>query len=607
MAARHFHFWVAASLLAATLQAHAAAPLLPTAPLRSAHADGCAAGLERSEPLAQALLHVAAIAPENTRRELLAVASQADPTLATPHLQQARLALRARDFAGACEAVAAAVHAVRLDARSEAIWLQRAAHATHTLLTATLATLALLFGLRGVRLARHAFGERLGSYTAASLLLVVPVVAALVVSPALALLVVLAALVPLARWRERACLAVLAGALAWLELLLPGAAPHALLLDPRTRVAQIEALNVGASDAGLEARVAERHPPAAAAELVLGLAARRRGDLDAARAHTVACVGLDARNAAAYVNLANLLYRSGDYERAAAGYRAAQSADPAAPLPHANLAQTYIHMIHYGEADAEQRAAAARGMLAVQQRREFWRDEACPVLDQTLTKTEILALARSEAERDRAAASTALQAWRSRPWQSVRLGVAPWLLLLVAIWLVVPTRFRSVTRACAGCGTMVCTHCTSSDGDAPLCTACVLEQHRAVARPEPEAPEDGDGEAAAVTVTPLPRRRMGLASGRWMAPLFPGGPDVARGDALAALCTTLCAWAALLLVASRFGAARLHADPWYAAADLATLRAACITFFVLWLVGLLRLRRQPRRGALVVQRTTAGG
>jgi hypothetical protein len=121
MAARHFHFWVVATLLAAALQAHAAAPLLPTAPLRRAHADGCAAGLERSEPLAQALLHVAAVAPENTRRELLAVASQADPTLAAPHLLQARLALRSRDFAGACEAVAAAVHAVRLDARSEAV------------------------------------------------------------------------------------------------------------------------------------------------------------------------------------------------------------------------------------------------------------------------------------------------------------------------------------------------------------------------------------------------------------------------------------------------------------------------------------------------------
>jgi hypothetical protein len=399
-------------------------------------------------------------------------------------------------------------------------------------------------------------------------------------------------------------LALLGAALAALDLALPAAAPHAMLLDPRTRVAQIEALNAGEPDPDLQARVAELAPPSAAAELVLGLAARRSGDLAAARQHYVACLSADPSCAAAYVGLANLLYLSGDYERAAAGYRAAQAADPTAPLPHANLAQTYIRMIHYGEADGEQRAAAARGMLFVQQRRDFWRDENCPVLDQTLTKAQVLALARSEAEQRPVVAATALQSWRSRPWQSVRLGASPWLLLLVAALLVAPIRLRGVTRPCSSCGTMVCAHCTGEDGDAPLCTACVMEQRRATPRPAADAEEAGEADRVPA---PPPRRRIALASGRWMAPLFPGAPDVARGDAGAALCTTLCAWAALLLAAAQFGAARLHADPWYAAADLTTLRVASIAFFVLWLVGLLRLRRQPRRGALVVQRTATEG
>jgi len=53
--------------------------------------------------------------------------------------------------------------------------------------------------------------------------------------------------------------------------------------------------------------------------------------------------------------------------------------------------------------------------------------------------------------------------------------------------------------------------------------------------------------------------------------------------------------------------ARLRAEPWYAAADLTTLRAALVAFFLLWLVGLLRLRAAPRRGGLAVPRRLAGG
>jgi hypothetical protein len=177
------------------------------------------------------------------------------------------------------------------------------------------------------------------------------------------------------------------------------------------------------------------------------------------------------------------------------------------------------------------------------------------------------------------------------------------MLLAVVVLLVVPWRFEFGTHACTNCGTMVCTHCASANGAAPFCTSCLLEERRATPRPA----SDGSMETAEIPSPPPPRRRVALASGRWMAPLFPGGPELARGDVVCAAVTVLAAWVALTVAAGSLGAEPPVAEPWYAGADLSTLRLALVGFFLLWLLGLLRLRAQPARRESATLRNPEGG
>ncbi len=566
---------------------------LPTAAVRAYFEGEREAGAERSEPLSRALLWIAARTPEPRRAGLLALAAQADPALTEPHLRRARDAIRHGDVAGVCAAIADAWHALRLDPREEARWMQSGVHALHTLFTATLMTLALLLALRALRLARHALGEALGTTSGATLLLIVPLASAWLVSPAVGTLVLLAAVAPFLRRGECRTLAMLCVALAGLEFGLRFCAPHAMLLDPRTQAAQIAHLNDAGHDAALQRILAGNTRPSSDIELVLGLQARRRGDTAAAQAHFVAALRADSTAAPAYVNLANLFFRAGDYERAATGYRAAEALDPTLAVAYANLAQTYIRVTHYSESDRELRAAAAHGMADIARRRALWRDESEPVFDATLPRATLLRQARDEIRRQPAHREASVQTWRSSPWRGLRPGLSIWLLAAMAGWLLYGPRLRRVAVPCPACGTVLCTHCVAQSPVDDRCNPCQI------AAPRSRVP----GEEM---IAPDRRRRVSLATGRWIAPLFPGAADLVRGASVPAALATACAWCALLIVAHAVDVARLRSDPWYVAADIRVLQIGALMLGFLWLPGLLRLRNRER-DSRVMRRTPQPG
>ena len=575
------------SVLAAA-PAGAALPHLPTAPLRAAFAAQRAGGAERSETLARALLVTAAHSPVERRPALLELATQLDPTLAEPHLERARLALCHGDVADAGAALARAWEAVRTDARQQALWLHRAFHAAHLLLAATLLTLGALLVLRSLPLARHAAGERLGSDGAATILLLAPILAAVLLSPSLGLLLLIAALATFMPRGERTSLALLCIGLAALDVALPRFVPHAMLLDPRTQIAQVARANDAAADAALVRRLTPRGSPSADVEIVLGMQARRRGDVETARGHYIACLRADSTCAAAYVNLANLFFRAGQYERAAAGYRAAQALDPSEPLPYADLAQTYIRMTHYEESDQELRAAAEHGFGDVSRRRGAWRDESFPVLDMTIAAPRLLQMARREAAARPEHARELLQTWQSAAWRGVRPDLAPWLLLGAAVLLLSRWRWRALAMPCPECGALRCAVCAASEGAEETCPACQP------ARPRPSS--RGDDVPSAEEVEPARRRpaHPRAFEGRWLAGLFPGAADVLLGAPFAALVAALVGWSALLAGATAIEAARSHAVPWYVGVDAGLLRGAALVFACAYLPGLVALRRRER-------------
>ena len=554
---------------------------MPTAPLRTYFEAERAAGAERSEPLARALLWTADHAPAARRDELLQLAAQADPAIADPHLLRAWAAVRRFDLAGTIAALGDAWHAVRLDAREEARWLRAVVRITHALLSATLFTLALLLMLRGMRLARHACGEAVGSRSAAAVLLVVPAVATFLVSPALGAILILLESSLFVRRREARTVGALCVLLGLVDVGMWFAAPHALLLDPRTRTAKIAHLNDAGHDAALERQLAALPRRSAEVELVLGLQARRRGDNHAAQSHFVAALRADSTNAAAYVNLANVFFRQGEYERAATGYRAAQALDPGQPLAYANLAQTYIRMTQYGESDRELHAAAERGMADISRRRGLWRSESQPILDATLSAPTLLRLAREELAAAPALRRSVLQTWRSTPWRALPAAAAAATMMLAGTLLLWAPRLRRVVLDCPECRMVLCAHCVAQSPLDDRCNTCQ------VTRPRPRVP-------GSEIVAPDKRRRISLASGRWVAPLFPGAADLVRGAPLAAVLAVTAAWIAIGAAAAAVDGARLRSEVWYVTANVRLLQAAAVGMGMLWLPGLLRLRGRER-------------
>jgi tetratricopeptide (TPR) repeat protein len=415
-------------------------------------------------------------------------------------VQQALLWLRQRDLASASLAAREALYCLRTDAVQQAQWLRGLVHGAHSLALAALVTMTVLLLVRTLFFAQHLVDDRAGNAPATLLALAFVLLTAAWQAPLAALLVVLLVLVPFLARGERRVLGVLCVALALCEAPVPLLATRAMLLDPGAAGARLAQAQSAGSDARLERSLLREIAPGRERDLVLGLLARRRGDLATAERHYAAAIAADPNWSTPYVNLANVYFIQGDMQRAAAGYRKAQSLDADNAFAAANLAQTYIRMLHFGEADQELARAAGLDFGAVTRRRAAWLDTQLPVLDMLLAPAEVLRLAGDEVRANPRQAQLLLQTWRGTAWS----GLGPWqaaaVLLALSMLLWSRWRLRGLAYECANCTRLVCAHCTreSRTSAARVCPYCDLNAPR-IERLEaidPEAPP-----------RPRPRRR----------------------------------------------------------------------------------------------------
>jgi tetratricopeptide (TPR) repeat protein len=85
----------------------------------------------------------------------------------------------------------------------------------------------------------------------------------------------------------------------------------------------------------------------------LALMEKRTGNFKQARQYLDTLLEASGRNSKALNNLGNLLFYQGKIDSAAETYRQAIQADPAAALPHYNLAQAYFKQVDFKAADQE--------------------------------------------------------------------------------------------------------------------------------------------------------------------------------------------------------------------------------------------------------------
>ncbi len=601
MHGRAIAFGLIVACLALGAPVRAAELELPTPMLSQYYGDARARGAEASEPLARALVLASRQYPTRQRIRLLEQASAADPSLPGPHLERSFVLLRSGDFPSSCVAMRDAAMTVLDDAVLQAQLLRGTSWFVHTLLLVTLGTLVVLLLLRTLPFIYHV----LDNQSVRPLVLVgvsgLVVGGAFYVSPALGVLCATAALLPFASRKERRVLAALCLGLALCEFALPWLRPHAMLLDPTSWSTSVARAQTEPWSADLETRLGREVPASRERDFALGLMARRHGDLSAARQHYVRALEADSTWATAYINLANVFFMVGDYQRAAAGYRSAESHAPENPLPYGNLAQTYIRMLHFKESDSELRAASEFGYDAVAERCAAWTHEAVPVLDARLSVGELWRYARRESQAKTARASALLAAWRGPAWQRAPLQVTPWLLLAFTGILLSRLRQASWAFECGRCARVACTHCAQSIRDTRTRICRVCDAEAAFERPtRASAWSRRAAEARGQKRLSLHPPRMADLAPSWLALLFPGGADLVAGSTRRAAWTAMWAWGALLVVITLVHMAAERGSPWFVSLHPMGLRIALVAFWLMWLPGLRRLRRHKPRAATPV-------
>jgi tetratricopeptide (TPR) repeat protein len=99
----------------------------------------------------------------------------------------------------------------------------------------------------------------------------------------------------------------------------------------------------------------------------LGMLAMRGGDSEAAAANFLRAISVNKNSAIAYVNLGNVYYQNGQYNKALEGYRKAEEVDSTDAVGQYNLAQAYIKTLLMGESS---RALSRASKMRLDQARE---------------------------------------------------------------------------------------------------------------------------------------------------------------------------------------------------------------------------------------------
>lgn len=230
--------------------------------------------------------------------------------------------------------------------------------------------------------------------------------------------------------------------------------------------------NRSGPDAGLKAQMAEYQQQSAddlTPLFCLALMEKRTGNFVQARQCLDTLLAAGGQNSKALNNLGNLLFYQGKMDSAAGFYRQAIQADPAAALPHYNLAQVYFKQVDFKAADQEREYAMTLDRPGISARAGF--QDAGLVLDELIPISYFWGrvwLGLDPLSGFSPAESTGLTGLNL--WLPGWLGLA----LLGLGLIVVIVFFKDPAPArCSVCGKAVCSQCqkTSAQQDL-LCPEC---------------------------------------------------------------------------------------------------------------------------------------
>ncbi|HER43426.1 MAG TPA: tetratricopeptide repeat protein [Candidatus Eisenbacteria bacterium] len=250
-------------------------------------------------------------------------------------------------------------------------------------------------------------------------------------------------------------------------------------------------------------------------------------------------VSVDPEFAPAYVNLGNVYFKQGDFEKALAGYQNAISIDPEHILAHYNLGQTYIKKMLFAESSQSLKRANELGIEEYRTMHPSTRFSNMTIYEDGFGPGALWAMAHSEgAGRERVLFSEILQPYLLFPFDRLWILLAGSAIAAFVLGAKVP-RSKSVFR-CENCDRPACHLCADEELGVRLCRDCASVV---------------DGLSSVKVIEALLRHRRqkvfkaAAKKIRKRTLLFPGAAQIYYGKTFAgACCISLCLAGVMLLL-----------------------------------------------------------
>jgi len=210
---------------------------------------------------------------------------------------------------------------------------------------------------------------------------------------------------------------------------------------------------------------------AAEKEFALGTIKSRMGLYDEARDHLLASVSECGDFAPAYLNLGNVYFRQGDFNRALAGYQSVIAIDSTCALAWFNIGQTYINKMLFAESSEALAKARGFGIEKYNQANPATALIEFDIYDRGFPVEELWRIA----FREGGSGESGILDGIFRPYLLFPLRWV-WILLIAAI-ITGTFLARTVPRSwkvffCNNCSLPTCTECSDSETGITLCHNC---------------------------------------------------------------------------------------------------------------------------------------
>jgi tetratricopeptide (TPR) repeat protein len=205
--------------------------------------------------------------------------------------------------------------------------------------------------------------------------------------------------------------------------------------------------------------------------LALGLLHLKAENFLPAATHHLAAIADDPNNQMAYVNLGNVYYLQGEYNKALEGYRKAAALDTTDAICQYNLAQGYIKTLFLGESSLALRNASAFGIEKIKQSYAPSALKNFPIYPKPFSASQLWHIATVESKTYRGGGLdevlVPLTRFPSRLSAWILLGA---LVLAMLLFRIIDS--KRLTFQCTNCRELTCHDCCSDDRGGYYCQDC---------------------------------------------------------------------------------------------------------------------------------------